>query len=167
MWGCGCIPHLRLCEASSADASGGLQTGKPVSRFSQPKRGKWTTPKAPRLGAVHAGPQAKAWERCDRLGIPNQSLTLSSYRMASGSLFLVLSGIPLHSPVYLKKEKEKKKRRRKKATKKCLTVLFCILRDITKPSLVMHTRVGEWGGELRGSRLEAWMKSHKSEVAIT
>ena len=27
--------------------------------------------------------------------------------------------------------------------------------------------VGEWGGELRGSRLEAWMKSHKSEVAIT
>ena len=28
--------------------------------------------------------------------------------------------------------------------------------------------VGERGdGELRGSRLEAWMKSHKSEVAIT
>ena len=27
--------------------------------------------------------------------------------------------------------------------------------------------VGEWGGELRESRLEAWMKSHKSEVAIT
>ena len=30
-----------------------------------------------------------------------------------------------------------------------------------------HSCVGEWGGELRGSRLEAWMKSHKSEVAIT
>ena len=27
--------------------------------------------------------------------------------------------------------------------------------------------VGEWGGESRESRLEAWMKSHKSEVAIT
>ena len=27
--------------------------------------------------------------------------------------------------------------------------------------------VGEWGWELRGSRLEAWMKSQKSEVAIT
>ena len=27
--------------------------------------------------------------------------------------------------------------------------------------------VGEWGAEFRDSRLEAWMKSHKSEVAIT
>ena len=27
--------------------------------------------------------------------------------------------------------------------------------------------VGELGGEVEGSRLEAWMKSHKSEVAIT
>ena len=27
--------------------------------------------------------------------------------------------------------------------------------------------VGEWCGELRESRLEAWIKSHKSEVAIT
>ena len=26
---------------------------------------------------------------------------------------------------------------------------------------------GSGDGELRGSRLEAWMKSHKSEVAIT
>ena len=26
--------------------------------------------------------------------------------------------------------------------------------------------VGEWGGEVEGSRLEAWTKSHKSEVAI-
>ena len=26
--------------------------------------------------------------------------------------------------------------------------------------------VGEWDGELRESRLEAWMKSRKSEVAI-
>ena len=32
---------------------------------------------------------------------------------------------------------------------------------------MVGTYVGEWGGELRGSRLEAWMKSHKSEVAIT
>ena len=32
---------------------------------------------------------------------------------------------------------------------------------------IMFVNVGEWGGELRGSRLEAWMKSHKSEVAIT
>ena len=29
------------------------------------------------------------------------------------------------------------------------------------------TDVGEWDGELRGSRLEACLKSHKSEVAIT
>ena len=27
--------------------------------------------------------------------------------------------------------------------------------------------VGEWGWGVEGSRLEAWMKSHKSEVAIT
>ena len=31
----------------------------------------------------------------------------------------------------------------------------------------LGTDVGEWVGELRGSRLEAWMKSHKSEIAIT
>ena len=27
--------------------------------------------------------------------------------------------------------------------------------------------VGEWGWGVEGSRLEAWMKSHKSKVAIT
>ena len=27
--------------------------------------------------------------------------------------------------------------------------------------------VGEWGWGVEGSRLEAWIKSHKSEVAIT
>jgi len=32
---------------------------------------------------------------------------------------------------------------------------------------IVELSVGEWGGELRGSRLEAWMKSHKPEVAIT
>ena len=26
---------------------------------------------------------------------------------------------------------------------------------------------GEWGRGVEGSRLEAWMKSHKSEIAIT
>ena len=30
-----------------------------------------------------------------------------------------------------------------------------------------NTYVGERCGEAEGSRLEAWMKSHKSEVAIT
>ena len=33
--------------------------------------------------------------------------------------------------------------------------------------MMLINSVGEWCGELRESRLEAWMKSHKSEVAIT
>ena len=33
--------------------------------------------------------------------------------------------------------------------------------------LIIIIDVGEWCRELRESRLEAWMKSHKSEVAIT
>ena len=32
---------------------------------------------------------------------------------------------------------------------------------------MINVHVGSGYGELRESRLEAWMKSHKSEVAIT
>ena len=38
--------------------------------------------------------------------------------------------------------------------------------DITL-ALHLGCRIYMWGGEAEGSRLEAWMKSHKSEVAIT
>jgi len=31
----------------------------------------------------------------------------------------------------------------------------------------VNINVGEWGWGVEGSRLEAWMKSHKSEVAVT
>ena len=31
----------------------------------------------------------------------------------------------------------------------------------------LYIYVGEWGCGVEGSRLEAWMKSHKSEFAIT
>ena len=30
-----------------------------------------------------------------------------------------------------------------------------------------HINVGGWGWGVEGSRLEAWMKNHKSEVAVT
>ena len=43
---------------------------------------------------------------------------------------------------------------------------YCGIR-VTQKSNVHFIIVGVWDGELRGSRLEAWMKSHKSEVAIT
>ena len=33
--------------------------------------------------------------------------------------------------------------------------------------IILYIYVGEWGWGVEGSRLEAWMKSHKSEVAIT
>ena len=36
-----------------------------------------------------------------------------------------------------------------------------------KRNRILNIIVGQWGGELRGSRLEAWKKSHKSKVAIT
>ena len=42
-------------------------------------------------------------------------------------------------------------------------MLFCDVVYVFSHKL--NFNVGEWGGELRGSRLEAWMKSHKSEVA--
>ena len=33
--------------------------------------------------------------------------------------------------------------------------------------VLWHLFVGEWGWGVEGSRLEAWMKNHKREVAIT
>ena len=44
--------------------------------------------------------------------------------------------------------------------------LSCTLSTISVASCV-YICVGEWGWGVEGSRLEAWMKSHKSEVAIT
>ena len=38
---------------------------------------------------------------------------------------------------------------------------------MTNKSSQDDTNVGEWGWGVEGSRLEAWMESHKSEVAIT
>ena len=52
------------------------------------------------------------------------------------------------------------------------TKVYFPLKHLNLLSFYQHSQlyiifVGEWGGELRGSRSEAWMKSHKSEVAIT
>ena len=47
-------------------------------------------------------------------------------------------------------------------------VLFILfIKDGCLFSFVSFVSVGEWGWGVEGSRLEAWMKSHKSEVAIT
>ena len=47
-------------------------------------------------------------------------------------------------------------------------VLFILfIKDGCLFSFVSFVNVGEWGWGVEGSRLEAWMKSHKSEVAIT
>ena len=37
----------------------------------------------------------------------------------------------------------------------------------TTGEMKYKTYVGEWGWGVEGSRLEAWIKRHKSEVAIT
>ena len=53
-------------------------------------------------------------------------------------------------------------------SKKTVRVITCSTKQKKKrKKREKKTNIGEWGGELRGSRLEAWMKSHKSEVAIT
>ena len=38
---------------------------------------------------------------------------------------------------------------------------------LPRTNIFFYFYVGEWGWGVEGSRLEAWMKSHKSEVAIT
>ena len=47
------------------------------------------------------------------------------------------------------------------------TVSWSVMTFLLPILLASTSFVGEWGGELRGSSLEAWMKSQKSEVAIT
>ena len=47
------------------------------------------------------------------------------------------------------------------------TVSWSVMTLLLPILLASASFVGEWDGELRGIRLEAWMKSHKSEVAIT
>ena len=41
------------------------------------------------------------------------------------------------------------------------------LTSVNASGLFVYIYVGEWGWGVEGNRLEAWMKSHKSEVAIT